>query len=245
MITSEIKLDRYEPEYEYKNDLRFYKFSGKIYPGVTSILSSTISEEDKTKFKKWADNRTDAQNKELNIVKKESAKLGIRFHSAIAKYFEGHPIIPQSDETKMLWGSIESTLPLFSNPLLIEGTIWSDFYKFGGSCDFVGYYKNELCICDWKSSLNYKPIHFFINPNKEIGTHNYLLQLAAYRLAVKHTYGLNIDKGVIVMAFRKGKKGSTRGYKALTIELDKEQLNKFENEFIERVNKFYEINSIN
>lgn len=240
---TEIKLDKYEPEYEYRNDLRYYKFGGKIYPGVTSILNSTTPDEQLKKYKKWAESRTDSENIDFNTIKSESAKLGTKFHFVITKYFEGHPIIPKSKETKILWSSIESTLSLFSNPLLIEGTIWSDYYKFGGCCDFVGYYKNELCICDWKSSLNYKPIHFFINENKEITTHNYLLQLAAYRLAIRHTYGLTIDKGVIVIAFRKGRKDSDRGYKALTIELDKEKLDKFEGEFIERINKFYQIHS--
>jgi hypothetical protein len=82
-----------------------------------------------------------------------------------------------------------------------------------------------ITICDWKTSTSNK-IRYMD------GTHQYVHQLGAYSLGLQHLTGLKPSGGAVVLARRCGDPD--------VYFVDKEELEKAENAYLERVEQYKE-----
>ena len=96
---------------------------------------------------------------------------------------------------------------------------------FAGTCDALVSLKGHsgLVIADWKTSTSNK-IRYMD------GTHQYVHQLGAYSLGLQHLTGLKPSGGAVVLARRCGDPD--------VYYVDKEELEKAENAYLERVEQY-------
>lgn len=95
---------------------------------------------------------------------------------------------------------------------------------FAGTADFLGYVRGKgPYICDWKTSANKRSEALLLD---------YMDQLGAYSLGLKHVANLEAKGGVIVVARRAGP--------AQIRELSEEELRAAEARYLERCNQYYD-----
>jgi hypothetical protein len=169
-------LDRVKyPKHIFSGGKRYHQTPYGLSVGVTTILGQT--NESKEFLDNWRKNNPD--------LSKQYLERGNLLHSDIEKYFIGvddnfkSPLFPQ----------INSFLNELT-PLLVEYPLYSK-WGFAGSIDFVGKYKNENILCDWKTTTNRKT---------KSKCKDYFLQLSAYDQLLQERLNVKVDKGCIVLA---------------------------------------------
>jgi CRISPR/Cas system-associated exonuclease Cas4 (RecB family) len=98
---------------------------------------------------------------------------------------------------------------------------------YAGQTDLCGIYQGRDSIIDFKQSNK---------PKRREWIEDYCLQLSAYAMAHNTVYGTSIQKGVIMMVT------PDSYYQEVIIE--GQELKKYMHEFLERVDKYYNINSL-
>jgi genome maintenance exonuclease 1 len=110
-----------------------------------------------------------------------------------------------------------------------EGLYCEELYA--GRTDLIAVYRGKSAIIDYKSSRLWKRPEWI---------ENYKMQIAAYNLCHKTMFGEGMETGVILIALRPGSKSNQLVQKFV---LDKNQLDEYEDKWLETVQKYYDIHS--
>jgi hypothetical protein len=181
-------------------DNRFYSRNQDYYPSVTSILQFMPKGKF---FETWLKD----VGHNADIIAKKAADEGTQVHDAIEKYLKGEKIQWLNEEgysnySMDVWKLILKFHDFWTiyKPTLIESEIhlFSDQYKYAGTCDLVVEIDNVRWLLDIKTSNS---IHTSMD-----------LQLAAYAQAWNETFEEKIEKTGIIW-LKSSKRGEGKGDK--------------------------------
>ena len=160
-------------------------------PSVTTILSSTQSEEKKDSLARWK--QKVGENK-ADQIRDQAAERGTIMHRII----EGH-LLGQRHANLSDLGQNAGTM---AQKIIDEGLegrmdeIWGSeitiYYPglFAGATDLAGIYEGRESIIDFKQSNKLK---------RKEWIEDYFIQLAAYALGHNYVYNTSIQSGTILM----------------------------------------------
>jgi hypothetical protein len=177
-------------------DNRFYTRFDEYYPSVTNILQFMPKGKF---FETWLKD----VGHNADIIARKAANEGTQVHDAIERYVAGEKITWLNDEgysnySLDVWKLILKFHEFWSiyKPTLLASEIhlFSDAYKYAGTCDLVVEIEGVRWLLDIKTS---KSIHTAMD-----------LQLAAYAQAWNETFEEKIEKtGIIWLKSSKQKEG--------------------------------------
>jgi hypothetical protein len=175
-------------------DNRYYSRNEQYYPSVTSILQYMPKNKF---FETWLKD----VGHNADIIMRKAGDEGTQVHEAIENYLLGKKIQMINDSgysnySTYVWQMILKFHEFWSThkPTLLESEIhlFSDEYKFAGTCDLVVEIKGEKWLLDIKTSNSLHTSHE--------------LQLAAYAQAWNELYEEKIDRvGIIWLKSTKHK----------------------------------------
>ena len=211
-----------------EDGFRKYLFGDKKLPSVTSILSATKSEEDKASLELW---KQRVGYKEANRIKTEASSRGTSMHSYIEDYLRGriNESFFESDEQykNMAKEIIEKGIDNKLDEIYgMEETIYYP-EQYAGTADLIGIYQGKDVIIDFKQSNK---------PKKTDYIQDYFLQLGAYTLAHDVVHGTKMKAGIILLC--------TKDILFQEFKIEGAELEMYQNLFMGRVKKFYEMNNI-
>ena len=203
--------------------LRKYLFGDEKLPSVTSVLKSTMSEEDKASLENWKER---VGHKEANRIKNEATSRGTSMHSYIEDFLRGriNESFFESNEQYKNMAKIIIDKGIKSKLEEIYGMETTLYYpeKYAGTADLVGVYQGQETIIDFKQANK---------PKKEDYIQDYFLQLGAYTLAHNVVYETNITLGVILLC--------TVDNLFQDFKIEGDQLINYQNKFLERIEQYY------
>lgn len=197
---------------------------GKL-PSVTRIIG--VTSEGRDRLEAWKKSARSAG------VGETAARRGTWCHTQIERWIRGEP--PQrSFPFGAYWRNVQPWLEAhLTEAVAIEAAVWHPS-GFSGTFDFLGTFAwgesdhSALTIGDWKTSAKYKdpdgPMAYILD--------DYFAQLGAYRAAIRHTYDLNAERGVLVIA-----RPHTHGPDVY--ELTPPELDAAESAFMKRLDAYY------
>jgi genome maintenance exonuclease 1 len=172
---------------------RHYLCGEYSFSSITTVLSNTESDEKKQSLEKWS-NSIGKENAEE--ITRNACDRGTTVHKFIELQFLKQPIVFDGvDETYVnTYRSLKFELNNLK-PVGLEVALYSKNLGVAGRTDCIGFYKDELCIVDFKTTGRTKNFD---------DIKDYWLQIAFYAIAHNELYGTNINKGVILMGNDKG-----------------------------------------
>ena len=207
---------------------RKYLLGDEKLPSVTTILSATKSEEEKAALANWKER---VGYKEANRIKTEASTRGTSMHSYIEDYLRGRvnesffetneqfKIMAKEIINKGLNGRLEEIYGM-------EETIYYP-ERYAGTADLLGKMDGiEVCV-DFKQANK---------PKKSDYIQDYFLQLGAYTLAHDVVYRTKMKAGIILLC--------TKDILFQEFKIEGAELEIYQNLFLGRVKKFYEINNL-
>ncbi len=207
---------------------RKYFLGEEKLPSVTSILSATKSEEEKAAIKNWQER---VGFKEANRIKTEASSRGTSMHSYIEDYLRSRINESFFESNEQYKNMAKEIIEKGINNKLdeiygIEETI---FYpeQYAGTADLIGIYQGKDVIIDFKQSNK---------PKKTDYIQDYFLQLGAYTLAHDVVHGTKMKAGIILLC--------TKDILFQEFKIEGAELEMYQNLFMGRVKKFYEMNNI-
>lgn len=230
------------PQYTYKplsrttvEGKRHYTLpDGNAVPSVTTILDRTKSEESKRALNNW---RKAVGEQRAQQITTEAANRGTRMHAYLESF------ILQGDMKELPTNPFAHPSWFMAAEVILKGLCHVDefwgsevpvYYSglYAGTTDCIGVWKGKPAILDFKQSNKVKKREYI---------EDYFLQLAAYAQAHNHTYGSNIETGVILMAVQpkllEDQTYSTPEYLEFVIEGD--EFAHWTNEWTKRVELYY------
>ena len=210
-----------------KPEYRVYKTpDGDKLPSVTTILSQT---KDMTVIDQW---RERVGNEEADKIIDRSSDIGTQMHNAIESYFLGEtPVFKKNlrgNIAKAMFSKIKKNfLNKIDYPVGIEVPIYYPGL-YAGTVDMICVINGELCIIDWKNSRKMKKREWCVD---------YFVQGASYIMAHDELLKTNIKKFNVVMVSQPNDFGKID---LETYCIEKEELEKYKDNWIERLEKFYE-----
>lgn len=178
--------------------LRWYETVKGTFPSITSVLSSTKSEEAAQSLARW---RESLGAEKADAASKKATDHGTNVHLLAERYLKGEQVdalidgepVPEAD--LQAFRTLRVKLNKIDEVWGQEVPLFSTSYEVAGRCDLVGKYKGVPVIVDFKTAGRIK--------NKaDIG--DYFLQLAFYARAHNEMFGTNIQHGVILMVADSG-----------------------------------------
>jgi len=163
----------------------YYLIKGIKYARVTRINSII----DKPELRNWYA-KTGAE-KSKQILKKR-AGFGSTSHKLIEVTLKGETISRKNYDQYLLDSLDEFTKWSKEHTIIsqaVEQHLWSDTYKYAGTCDCIAILDDKLMILDWKTS---KAIY-----------DEYWLQMAAYAYAFYEQTGIKVS-GVGILQMHDG-----------------------------------------
>jgi len=211
-----------------ENGHRKYLFGDKKLPSVTTILSATKSEEEKAALVNWKER---VGYKEANRIKTEASTRGTSMHTYIEDYLRGRvnesffetneqfKIMAKEIIDKGLKGRLEEIYG-------IEETLYYP-EQYAGTADLLAKMDGlDVCI-DFKQANK---------PKKSDYIQDYFLQLGAYTLAHDVVHGTKMKAGIILLC--------TKDILFQEFKIEGAELEMYQNLFLGRVKKFYEMNNL-
>ena len=207
---------------------RKYFLGEEKLPSVTTILSATKSEEEKAALANW---RERVGFKEANRIKTEASSRGTSMHSYIEDYLRGRineSFFESNEQYKnMAKEIIEKGIDNKLDEIYgIEETLYYP-EQYAGTADLIGVYQGNDVVIDFKQSNK---------PKKTDYIQDYFLQLGAYTLAHDVVYGTKMKAGIILLC--------TKDILFQEFKIEGAELEMYQNLFLGRVKKFYEMNNI-
>mgnify|MGYP001450725871 FL=1 len=207
---------------------RKYLLGDEKLPSVTSILSLTKSSEEKAALANWKERVGHA---EANRIKTEASSRGTSMHSFIEDYLRGrvnesffetneqYKIMAKEIIDKGLNGRLEEIYGM-------EETLYYP-EKYAGTADLLAKMDGmDVCV-DFKQSNK---------PKKTDYIQDFFLQLGAYTLAHDIVHGTKMQAGIILLC--------TKDILFQEFKIEGKELEMYQNLFLGRVKKFYEMNNI-
>ena len=212
-----------------EDGMRKYLSGDEKYPSVTSILSLTKSEEDKASLELW---RQRVGYKEANRIKTDASRRGTSLHSYIEDYLRGRvndSFFESNEQHKnMAKIIIENGIKGKLDEIFgMEATLINPNDRYAGTADLIGIYKGNETIIDFKQANR---------PKKADYIQDYFLQLGAYTLAHDVVHRTKMKAGIILLC--------TKDNLFQEFKIEGAELEMYQNLFMGRVKKFYEINNI-
>ena len=207
---------------------RKYFLGEEKLPSVTTILSATKSEEEKAAIKNWQER---VGFKEANRIKAEASSRGTSMHSYIEDYLRGRINESFFESNEQYKNMAKEIIEKGINNKLdeiygIEETIYYP-EQYAGTADLIGIYQGKDVIIDFKQSNK---------PKKTDYIQDYFLQLGAYTLAHDVVHGTKMKAGIILLC--------TKDILFQEFKIEGAELEMYQNLFMGRVKKFYEMNNI-
>ena len=207
---------------------RKYFLGEEKLPSVTTILSATKSEEEKAALANW---RERVGFKEANRIKTEASSRGTSMHSYIEDYLRGRineSFFETNEQYKnMAKEIIEKGIDNKLDEIYgIEETLYYP-EQYAGTADLIGVYQGNDVVIDFKQSNK---------PKKTDYIQDYFLQLGAYTLAHDVVHGTKMKAGIILLC--------TKDILFQEFKIEGAELEMYQNLFLGRVKKFYEMNNI-
>jgi len=207
---------------------RKYFLGEEKLPSVTTILSATKSEEEKAAIKNWQER---VGFKEANRIKTEASSRGTSMHSYIEDYLRGRINESFFESNEQYKNMAKEIIEKGINNKLdeiygIEETIYYP-EQYAGTADLIGIYQGKDVIIDFKQSNK---------PKKTDYIQDYFLQLGAYTLAHDVVHGTKMKAGIILLC--------TKDILFQEFKIEGAELEMYQNLFMGRVKKFYEMNNI-
>ena len=207
---------------------RNYSLGEEKLPSVTTILSATKSEEEKAAIKNWQER---VGFKEANRIKTEASSRGTSMHSYIEDYLRGRINESFFESNEQYKNMAKEIIEKGVNNKLDEiyGMEETIYYpeQYAGTADLIGIYQGKDVIIDFKQSNK---------PKKTDYIQDYFLQLGAYTLAHDVVHGTKMKAGIILLC--------TKDILFQEFKIEGAELEMYQNLFMGRVKKFYEINNI-
>lgn len=220
---------KFQVEFLEQNRKHYYRIRGedKLYESVTAFLNM-VGGSKSSALQAWSKNQAveyianslkDKLGKNVEITdnfineivatgKKQpqyqleaAADIGSKCHRAIDDYIITGKIPEMDEQTTHLFNSFMSWLKEHKLKFILPDTAvifkGENNFSYGGKFDaIVENEKGELILVDFKSSNHI--------------VDDYALQLSAYYLAFKYTYGIELDGGMIVRFDKKEPKFETK-----------------------------------
>ena len=207
---------------------RKYLLGENKLPSVTTILGATKSEEEKAALANWKER---VGIKEANRIKTEASSRGTSMHSYIEDYLRGRineSFFESNEQYKnMAKEIIEKGIKGKIDEIYgMEETLYYP-EKYAGTADLICKYQGHDVLIDFKQSNR---------PKKSDYIQDYFLQLGAYTLAHDVVHGTKMKAGIILLC--------TVDNLFQEFKIEGAELEMYQNLFLGRVKKFYEINNI-
>ena len=207
---------------------RKYLLGDNKLPSVTTILSATKSEEEKAALANWISR---VGVKESNKIKTEASSRGTFMHTYIEEFLRGRineSFFESNEQYKnMAKEIIEKGIDNKLDEIYgIEETLYYP-EQYAGSADLIGVYQGNDVVIDFKQSNK---------PKKTDYIQDYFLQLGAYTLAHDVVHGTKMKAGIILLC--------TKDILFQEFKIEGAELEMYQNLFLGRVKKFYEMNNI-
>ena len=207
---------------------RKYSLGEEKLPSVTTILSATKSEEEKAAIKNWQER---VGFKEANRIKTEASSRGTSMHSYIEDYLRGRineSFFETNEQYKIMAKEIinKGLNKRLEEIYGIEETVYYPD-QYAGTADLLGKMDGVDVCCDFKQANR---------PKKTDYIQDYFLQLGAYTLAHDVVHGTKMKAGIILLC--------TKDVLFQEFKIEGAELEMYQNLFMGRVKKFYEMNNI-
>ena len=207
---------------------RKYLLGENKLPSVTTILSATKSEEEKAALANWKER---VGIKEANRIKTEASSRGTLMHSYIEDYLRGRINESFFESNEQYKNMAKEIIEKGINGKLEEiyGMEETLYYpeQYAGTADLIGVYQGKNVIIDFKQANK---------PKKTDYIQDYFLQLGAYTLAHDVVHGTKMKAGIILLC--------TKDILFQEFKIEGAELDMYQNLFLGRVKKFYELNNI-
>ena len=207
---------------------RKYFLGEEKLPSVTTILNATKSEEEKAALANWKER---VGFKEANRIKTEASSRGTSMHSYIEDYLRGRINESFFESNEQYKNMAKEIIEKGVNNKLDEiyGMEETIYYpeQYAGTADLIGNYQGKDVIIDFKQSNK---------PKKTDYIQDYFLQLGAYTLAHDVVHGTKMKAGIILLC--------TKDILFQEFKIEGTELEMYQNLFLGRVKKFYEMNNI-
>ena len=205
--------------------LRKYLLGDEKLPSVTSVLKSTMNEEDKASLENWKER---VGYKEANRIKNEASNRGTLMHSYIEDFLRGRineSFFESNEQYKSMAKQIidKGIKGKLEEIYGIETTLYYP-EKYAGTADLVSVYLGQETIIDFKQANKPKKVDYI---------QDYFLQLGAYTLAHNVVYESNITSGVILLC--------TVDNLFQDFQIEGKELIMYQNLFLGRLKKFNEM----
>ncbi len=207
---------------------RKYLLGENKLPSVTTILSATKSEEEKAALANWKER---VGIKEANRIKTEASSRGTSMHSYIEDYLKGRineSFFESNEQYKNMAKEIiqKGIIGRLNEVYGMEETLYYPD-QYAGTADMIALYEGKDVIVDFKQSNK---------PKKTDYIQDYFLQLGAYTLAHDVVHGTKMKAGIILLC--------TKDILFQEFKIEEAELEMYQNLFLGRVKKFYELNNI-
>ncbi len=207
---------------------RKYLLGDNKLPSVTTILSATKSEEEKAALANWISR---VGVKESNKIKTEASSRGTSMHTYIEEFLRGRINESFFENNEQYKNMAKEIIEKGINGKLEEiyGMEETLYYpeQYAGTADLIGVYQGKNVIIDFKQANK---------PKKTDYIQDYFLQLGAYTLAHDVVHGTRMKVGIILLC--------TKDILFQEFKIEGAELEMYQNLFLGRVKKFYELNNI-
>ena len=211
-----------------EDGFRKYLFGEEKLPSVTSILQATKSEEDKASLENWKQRVGYTQ---ANKIKTEASTRGTSMHSYIEDFLRGRINESFFESNEQYKNMAKEIIEKGINGRLEEiyGMEETLYYpkQYAGTADMIAVYEGKNVVIDFKQANKPKKIDYI---------QDYFLQLGAYTLAHDVVHGTKMKAGIILLC--------TKDILFQEFKIDGAELEMYQNLFLGRVKKFYEMNNI-
>ena len=211
-----------------EDGFRKYLFGEEKLPSVTSILQATKSEEDKASLENWKQRVGYTQ---ANKIKTEASSRGTSMHSYIEDFLRGRINESFFESNEQYKNMAKEIIEKGINGRLEEiyGMEETLYYpeRYAGTADIIAVFEGKDVVIDFKQSNKPKKIDYI---------QDYFLQLGAYTLAHDVVHGTKMKAGIILLC--------TKDILFQEFKIEGVELEMYQNLFLGRVKKFYEMNNI-
>jgi genome maintenance exonuclease 1 len=168
-----------------ENGKRFYVSpTGDKYPSVTTVTGLLTRDH----IKLW---RERVGEEEANKISSVAARRGTKMHSLFEQYLRAEEeLVFENILDESMFKAVQPVLDDII-PVALEAGMYSDSLQMAGQVDCIGFWDNELCIIDFKTSAKYKE-EYMADP--------WFHQMTAYAIMVEELTGEEIDSIVAVVA---------------------------------------------
>ena len=211
-----------------EDGFRKYLFGEEKLPSVTSVLQATKSEEDKASLENWKQRVGYTQ---ANKIKTEASSRGTSMHSYIEDFLRGRINESFFESNEQYKNMAKEIIEKGINGRLEEiyGMEETLYYpeQYAGTADMIAVFEGKDVVIDFKQANK---------PKKTDYIQDYFLQLGAYTLAHDVVHGTKMKAGIILLC--------TKDILFQEFKIEGVELEMYQNLFLGRVKKFYEMNNI-